>query len=635
MDRRLALVPAALAGSGAGLALWLVEFLVLFLKKLLRPALWFYLPSKMLAAYLILGAVAGALAWLVAVILDRKRERGPVEFRLLIGTAFLFIFGLPTLALFYFDSVRPFISWRENIWRLDAVAVLALVICGALVRRMARLLITRGRVVRAGFVVLAAAGLIIAAWQVAFDFNSLVFPRAPGMAKRGPGQANLLVIVVDALRADHLSCLGYDRVQTPNIDRLAREGVLFTQCISQAPWTLPSLGSLLTSKYPTQHGAEVQVERLDTLAVIKSIFDWGSLGYSNITLPEVLRKAGIYTAGLQPNITVASLAGFDQGYNFHLDAFKYYNLIWETGLEALLPDASWQRIYPSFQGAAGKNIVAYGASWMGRNPEGRFALLALLFDTHEYYLERADFDDLYRLNKEADEAGLIDLYDRSILKADRAVGRLLERMERQGFLDETLVVLLSDHGEEFFDHGGRDRGFDRWYDTGVSHAHTLYDELLRVPLIMRLPAKIKAGLRVDAQVRMIDVMPTVLGLLGVEPPGPLEGTDLSRDDFAVPAELPAFSESLLFKPEKKSIRLDGWKLIFHPESGREELYDLRADPGERTDLTAERPEVLAGLKARLTEWMERMASEKAAREERRNLSRREVEALKSLGYIRR
>jgi arylsulfatase A-like enzyme len=272
---------------------------------------------------------------------------------------------------------------------------------------------------------------------------------------------------------------------------------------------------------------------------------------------------------------------------------------------------------------------------MERGAERRFALLGLLFDSHEYYLERAGFADLYRLKKETARADLMDLYDRAIVKTDRAVGRLLERMERLGLLDETLIVLLSDHGEEFFDHGGPDRGFDRWYDSGVYHGHTLYDELLRVPLIMRLPAKVKAGLRVDAQVRTIDVMPTVLGLLGIEPPGPLEGTNLSSDGFVVPADLPAFSESVLFKPEKKSIRLDGWKLIFHPESGREELYDLRADPGERTDLTAERPEVLAGLKARLTEWMERMASEKAAREERRNLSRREVEALKSLGYIRR
>ena len=622
-------------GSAAGLALWLAEFLVLFLKKLLRPALWFYLPAKMLAAYLILGAAAGALAWLLAVLLDRKKERAPEKFRLLVVTALLISLGLPFLALLYRDSVRPAISWREGLWHVDAAALAALVICAVLFRPLARLLTPRQRFVKDALIALATAGLVISAWHLAFDLNSLVIPRGKDAAKREPGQANLLIIVVDALRADHLGCLGYGRIQTPNIDRLAREGVLFTQCISQAPWTLPSLGSLLTSKYPSQHGAETLVDTLDSLAIIKSIFRWGRLRPSNVTLSEVLKKAGFTTAGLQPNITAGSLAGFGQGDDFHLDAFKYSNLTLEGGLVTLLPETAWQTVYPSFQYARGEKIVDYAASWMGRNVEKRLGLSALLFETHEYYLERAEFADLYGLKKETAQADLVDLYDRGVVAADRAVGRLLEKMERLGLLDETLVVLLSDHGEEFFDHGGRDRGFDRWYDAGVYHGNTLYDELLRVPLIMRLPGKIKPGLRVDAQVRTIDVMPTVLGLLGLETPGPLEGTDLSRDAFAVPTGLPAFSESVLFKPEKKSLRVDGWKLIVHPDSGREELYDLRADPGEQTDLAAARPEVLAGLQARLTEWMERMTAERADREERRKLSRREAEALKSLGYIRR
>ncbi|MDH4197295.1 MAG: sulfatase-like hydrolase/transferase [Candidatus Aminicenantes bacterium] len=635
MERRLSLVSTTLVGIGAGLALWLAEFLVLFLKKLFQPTFWFYLPLKMLAAYVLIGAVAGILAWLAAVILDRKRARGAADFRLLIMTGFLIIFGLPYLGLFYLDSIRPSIPLREGIWRNDAVAVAALIIWGALVRRTARLLVTRGRVVRTGFIVLAAAGLTVAAWQLAFDLNSLVFPRAEAAKKREAGQPNLLVILVDALRADHLSCLGYDRIQTSSIDRLAREGVIFTQCISQASWTLPSLGSLLTSKYPSQHGAETQTDKRNPLNVIRNIFEWGWLRYFNVTLPEVLKRADFYTVGLQPNITAGSLAGFDQGYDFHLDAFKYYTLVLETGLEAVLPDSSWRKIYPSFRYAPAESVVNYASRWLERNSEQRFGLLALLFDTHEYYLKRGEFADLHRLKKETAQADLIDLYDRAIVEMDRTIGRLLERMERLGFLDETLVVLLSDHGEEFFDHGGRDRGFDHWYDSGVGHSQTLYDELLRVPLIMRLPAKIKAGLRVEKQVRTIDVMPTILSLLGVEPPGPLEGVDLSANAFAVPDSLPAFSESVLFKPEKKSLRLDGWKLVLHPESGREELYDLRADPGEQTNLAAARPEVLAGLKARLTEWTERMAGEKTQREEGRKVSRRELEALKSLGYIRR
>ncbi len=635
MDRRISLFATALAGSGAGLALWLVEFLVLFLKKLFRPSLWFYLPLKMLAAYVVIGAAAGALAWLGAVILDKKKECRPEEFRALVLTAFLLTFGLPYLALFYLGSVRPFIAWRVGVWRLNAAVGVALIIWGALARRTARFVAARVRLARIGLGVLAGLGLVIAAWQLAFDVNSLVFPRARTAAKRERGQPNLLIILVDALRADHLSCLGYDRIQTPIIDRLAREGVLFTQCISQAPWTLPSLGSLLTSKYPSQHGAETQTDNLDPLSIIKTVFTWGRLKSSNATIPETLQKAGFATMGIQPNITAGSLAGFDQGYDFHLDAFKYYNLVLETGLEALLPEAAWRTIYPSFRFARGQRVADCAARWVERNAERRFALLALLFDSHEYYLERAEFADLYSLKKETAQADLTELYDRSIAEADRAVGRLLGRMERRGLLDETLVVLTSDHGEEFFDHGGRGRGFDRWSDSGVYHGHTLYDELLRVPLIMRLPAKIKGGLRVNAQVRTIDIMPTILGLLGVEPPGPLEGIDLSADGFAVPDDLPAFSESVLFKPEKKSIRLDGWKLIVHPESGREELYDLRADPGEQTDVAAVGPEVLAALKARLTEWMERMASQKQSREEGRKLSREEIEALKSLGYIRR
>ena len=635
MERRPTLVSTALIGAGAGLALWLVEFLVLFLTKLLRPTLWFYLPLKMLAAYLLVGAAAGVLAHLAAALLDRKKKRKSEEFRVLALNLFLLIFGLSTLALFYLYSVRPFISWRANLWRSDAVAALVLILYAVLGRRIARLVAARRRFVRVAFAVLAAAGLVIAAWQWAFDLNSLVFPRTETAKKRKAGEPNVLIILVDALRADHLSCLGYDRIRTPNIDRLAREGVLFTQCISQAPWTLPSLGSLLTSKYPSQHGAETQTEKLDPLYIIRSAFTWGRLMDRNTTMPELLKKAGFTTAGLQPNITAGSLAGFDQGYDFHLDAFKYHSLVLEGGLGAVLPESSWPRVYPSFQHARAGKVIDSAARWMGRNAERRFFLFALLFETHEYYLERAGFADLYRLKKETAQADLINLYDRSVVETDRALGRLLERMELLGLLDETLIVLLSDHGEEFFDHGGRERGFDRWYDAGVYHGHALYDELLRVPLIMRLPGKVGPDLRIDAQVRIVDVMPTVLGLLGVGTPENLEGIDLSANGFAVPDGLPAFSESLLFRPEKKSVRLDGWKLILHPESGREELYDLRADPGERNDLAGAKPDVQARLKARLAEWMERMAAEKAVREEGRSLSPREVEALKSLGYIRR
>jgi arylsulfatase A-like enzyme len=196
-----------------------------------------------------------------------------------------------------------------------------------------------------------------------------------------------------------------------------------------------------------------------------------------------------------------------------------------------------------------------------------------------------------------DLQALLSLYDGEIAAVDALVGEVLTELENQGLADRTVVILLSDHGEEFLDHGD------------YTHGHTLYDELLRVPFIVSGPAVKAPGRMVKTQVRLLDLVPTVCEIAGAPIPEEAGGRSLfpflNGEEME---ELPAFSESLhttIF--QKKSIRHDGYKLIYDIESGDLELYDLRSDPREQVNLADQAPEVAAEMLAELQAWMVRSA----------------------------
>ncbi len=420
-------------------------------------------------------------------------------------------------------------------------------------------------------------------------------PRPP------PGERpSVVLIVVDTLRADRVGAYGAPRDTTPNIDRLAAESTRYERAVSQAPWTTPSIGSLLSSRHPAELGVRRVEHRLDESLVL---------------LPEVLRDAGWTTGAVVSHSFCGARWGFDQGF----DVFDESHVTWAFGITA-----------PGVTDAA----LAFVESVAAGAREEPFFLFVHYFDPHFSYMEHPDhafpaedgYDgpirppvSLLPLRKPGvrldarDAREMLRIYDSEVAFTDHHVGRLLDGLRGGGWLDRTLLVLTADHGEEFLDHGG------------IEHTRTLFDELLRVPLLIRYPGA-RPSVE-DAPVALLDVYPTVLDYLGIEPPVPLAGRSL----LSGPDEERAVFSETRRQANLRSIVRGHHKLVLDVATGRSALFDLRADPGERRDVSASQPELARALRKELAAWsVEQDRRLRAAREV--ELPEEERERLRALGY---
>jgi arylsulfatase A-like enzyme len=377
--------------------------------------------------------------------------------------------------------------------------------------------------------------------------------------------ANVVVIAFDALRADHLGCYGHPRPTSPRIDALAREGIVFETAVSPAPWTLPAFASMFTGLLPSHHRAgEGKLPYVSGLDAAQP------------TLASVLHDRGFRTAAFVSNTWVGPTVGLDRGFEAH----------------EVLADA---------RGAADR-----ATAWLAHPPAERFFLFVHLFEPHAPYTPPPDdarlfvapeYDGPFRTAfptvwkngvpemrvdphwTPEDRRRIGDLYDAEIHHADGLVGRLLDTLAAAGRAGDTLVVVVSDHGEELFDHGALD------------HGHTLFDELLRVPLVVRLPGA-AAGQRIAAQVSTVSLLSTVLDAVGVDAPPARDAPSLMPLVRGAPAGPPApvLAEFVVLgrDPGAKAIRLPGEKLVVFPADGARLYYDLAADPREQRNLAAER-----------------------------------------------
>ena len=311
--------------------------------------------------------------------------------------------------------------------------------------------------------------------------------RAPEAPAAPP---DLVVYLIDTLRADHLGCYGYPRPTSPRIDAFARQAVRVREARAQSSWTKPAVATLLTGLYPVSHGAQRRSQGLDA---------------SVVTLAERLSTRGYETAYFGTNPTVTAKFGFEQGFS------EFHYLSQPRGRRRGHVDAS--EIH--------REVVA----WLDRRDRAKpFFLVVHTLDPHDPYRPRepyrarfaADVDvetaccirphELAALDAEGARArarAMIDLYDGEIAQNDAAFGELLDELERRDLYDRAAILLTSDHGEEFFDHGG-------W-----RHASTLYEEVLRVPFLFRLPGGAHGGGAIDGPVDQIDVAPTLLELAGI------------------------------------------------------------------------------------------------------------------------
>jgi arylsulfatase A-like enzyme len=465
-----------------------------------------------------------------------------------------------------------------------------------------------------------------------------------------PGRPNVILISVDTLRADRLNLYGYDRYPTsPLIDALSRDGIVHEAHIASAPWTIPSHLSLLTSLHPSSHGVTKSVDSW-VLAGDEATSRYVRLPDSRVTLAETLAAAGYRTAAFTGGVTLDARIGFGQGFELY--------------------DTSMYKIGPSQMESM--------LEWVGSEPGRPFFLFWHTFEVHAPYTRgrflapehaglRIDLDrlteriirdpvvaatvassevvrDFLDRNSALDVETCSDLYDGGVATVDFWVGRLVGYLLDHGLYDSTAIVLTSDHGEELGDHDP-----EAFYDI---HGRTNYEEMLRVPLIVKLPGSALAGTRVDSVTSAVDVMPTVLEVAGVSAPGgQMQGHSLvGLWEGTGGAGRVAFAEAAAYRPEVKSVRSARYKLIldiapetveehgraFVPEVPRgRRLFDLASDPRELHDLLAEDAgadveDIAAGLEKRLRAF----ASAAPGDVEEVELDSEAIDRLRAMGYVR-
>jgi len=475
---------------------------------------------------------------------------------------------------------------------------------------------------------------------------------------------NIILVIWDAVRADHLSCYGYPRQTSPFLDSLASRGILFEQAIAASSHTVESVPSLLSSTLPTSH------QMNDITSYLPS---------SLLILPQVFKALGYKTAAFSFNPYFSPAYGYDKG----LDRFfapgefsiKAYKTIFGHILDrsTRLPVVS-QVIRPIYLLSHKLSALSFGETelvstdpetmtkrmmtWINNHAQKPFFLLAHLEGGHAPYLAPTAFVKKFwpeeslpeaeswptifppslglflpfrdgPVMTEADRQKMIALYDAKILYHDYWLGQLIEFLRAENGLKDTLLIVTADHGEEFYDHHG-------W-----GHGHSLHQELLQVPLIMSGEGLPTPGLRISQPVSLLDLFPTLFSRLASDEvsnlPYPLEGKDLSQalSQKAEPDNKRMIYSELTQGSQQAWSLLDfPWKII-HSVFGSEEvteLYNLKEDPQEKNDLAAAYPEEKERLLVSLHKIIN-LARQKVFKSERRWVSPEEKEKLRSLGYL--
>jgi len=417
---------------------------------------------------------------------------------------------------------------------------------------------------------------------------------APALPRLGR-RSSVIVIVFDAAAAAHFGCYGYPRPTTPNVDAIAAapEAVVFEHAYANAPYTLASTGSLFTGLYPERHGVVDQ-----DLMLAPEATTWA----------ELMQANGFTTAGFSMNAFASEKFGYDQGFDFFLKKHKFFFRVpqyLESGPRAPLflylhyinPHAPYQ---PKYRFRRRFVDPAY------RGPiDGSLPQLNQLFK--RLPLPAADLRHV------------IDLYDADLASVDAELAIVLQALKRHQLYDEALLILTSDHGEAFFEHGRR------------GHNTTVYDEMVRIPLVMKFPKGVRPRQRrIAAPVQSVDLMPTVLELIGVQPPPSLDGGSLLPLVFG--AEPPA--RPVVTRAEQGlqyALRLGRYKLILHQGPPGIELFDLQTDPAEKRDLSASNSVRAGFLGQRLRELRSAWAGPATATQHQIDDETRAE--LRALGYL--
>jgi arylsulfatase A-like enzyme len=573
------------------------------------------------------GLVVGPAELGLTLALKLLRDPSPAFFRLnrnilwTIPLVNLAVFGVVGLLLALLARLRPRRALRNSVGVLGGLALLTLLLTYRRLHAAACVLLVCGLAYRlairfeAGFpafrrlarqtlpaLALVVTGLVALSLGRHTLREPLARARLAPAPTNGTGAPNVLLIVLDTVRADRLSLYGYGRDTTPNLARLARRGVTFEQARSTAPWTLPSHASMMTGRWPHQNSARLH----------------GPLDGAHPTLAQFLASHGYATAGLVANTTYCGAeTGLDRGFAHYEDHdLSLQGILWTSALGRRL---IWDGLAAAGAGLGlelradlrkdaarmSRDVLA----WAGRQGERPFFIFVNYLDAHSPYVLPEGFDRHFGIRPETradastldqwftlDKAKLgprdlqlaSDAYDDCLAYLDEQLGRLFDALDGRGLLDNTLVIVTADHGEHFGEH------------QLYCHASSLYDAEIHVPLLAILPRGAHAGRSVAEPVSLRDLAATVADQLGLGGVSPFPGRSLARHWDPAPSSRPGLGASLaevdgpaksapnlgrspVFRGPIKAL-VSGSDAYIRNGDGAEELYDLATDPAQSRNL---------------------------------------------------
>ncbi len=470
------------------------------------------------------------------------------------------------------------------------------------------------------------------------------------MIKNMPKQKpNIVLIVLDTLRPDHLSCYGYPKQTSPNIDKIAAEGALFKRSFSTAPWTLPSHASMFTGTYVSRHGLDKGKEKLPD---------------DFVTIAELLHREGYLTASLSSNIWVSEITGLSRGFEYFKNAkeIPYQNVKNLNLFQKAVKEIYLNYFFKKYDyGAREINGMIKDFFKRKSQTDKPFFLFVNYLETHLQYKPLRKYKNIF-LNKDYQRqakyvnqdaakfnAGMVSmtdedfdvlraLYDAEIRYVDFRLGEFISILRELNILDNTMLIITSDHGENLGEHGLMD------------HQYSLHDTLINIPLIVRYPEVFSGGSVIEYPVQTVDFLPTICELLQLSksalPFEQMQGESFlnardktaQRDVFAeylnpriqVLQRICPDKDWTAFNAKLQAIRTDEFKLI-NSSDGKNSLYNLIDDPGENHNVILDFPNVAEELAQRLVSWTKKVAKNVEHSEFEIQSDVRRV--LEGLGYI--
>lgn len=409
------------------------------------------------------------------------------------------------------------------------------------------------------------------------------------LSGREIGKPNIVFITLDTTRADRLPCYGYTKVETPHLDAMAKEGILFEQCITPTALTLPSHSSMMTGLYPTYHGVRINGNT--------------ALSQTHQTLAELFAERGYQCGAFIAAFVLDGRWGMKQGFHHYDDKFdlKKYKQLDLAGVQR-----------------PGNEVMDAALAWLEGQKDKKFFAWIHLYDPHTPYEAPEPYRSRYN------DGTMSGLYDGEIAFTDSVIGRCNSWLEKNGLDKNTIVVVMGDHGEGLGDHGEQ------------THGYFIYEYAVHIPFLIKTPFEPLKGIRVKNQVKTIDLYPTLLEMTGIPVPRESQGRSLLPVLFGeeTGGTEYAYSESLTPSIQYgwsalHSLRTGKYKYIDAP---RPELYDLTKDPLERNNLVRRLPDLVGRYKKALTELMDKTGAG-APEPESANLDSDTLKRLATLGYI--